>query len=106
MVLSRVAVGMGGRKPVLRSLRIPDHIHPSGGAGQAAILSQLLCAEGAAHLAGVPAGARHLLWPGGLVCGSAGGRGDPDGAVVGLSAVCTEPVSPEPAGGTRTHVVA
>ena len=80
----RQPVGMGGRHSLFRSQRISDHIHPAGNARQAALLPQLSCAPGAAHLAGVCAAAGGGLSERAVVHRPQRVGGDQDRAVAGL----------------------
>src|SRR5258708_37614250 len=84
MVLSGLAVGMGGCEPVLRTLGISDYVNPDGGTGQAALLPQFLRAPRTAHLARLSAGVGDLLFERAVVCRSASSPGNSNRAVVGI----------------------
>ena len=86
------------------SQRISDHIHPADHARQAALLSQLSCAPGAAHLAGVSAAAGGGLPECAVVHRPQRVGGDQDRAVAGLHFLRAEPVSSDAAAGDRSDV--
>ena len=104
MDLLRVAVGMGGGQSLLRALRIPDHLHSAGDAGQAALLPQLPCAQGAAHLAGVYSSAGRGLCRGALVRRPQRDRRGEDSSVAGLHLLCPESLPSDAARGHRSHL--
>ena len=85
---------MGGGEPIFCALGLSDYFDFAGGAGEATVLSQLLWATRAAHLAGVFAGVGRGLFEFGLVYRSTGSGGDQGRAVVGLHLFCAEPFSP------------
>ena len=95
---------MGGGQSLLRSLRLPDHLHPADDAGQAALLSQLSCAQGAAHLAGLRVAAGGGLSQRALVHRpQRDGRGQ-GRALAGLSLLRAESLPSGAAPGHRTHL--
>src|SRR5512146_3254666 len=100
----RLALGMGGRRTLLRAVWIPDHFDPADHARQAEVLSQLSCAPCSAHLAGLHPGARTGVHECSMVhrprrmgCGE-------DSTVARLHLLCTKLVSPDAASCAGAHV--
>src|ERR1019366_8310045 len=97
---------MGGCESVLCALRFSDYIHSAGGAREAALLPQFLRTQGAAHLAGVFAGAGGVLSECSVVHWFTRSGSHQDSAVVGLRLVSAEHLSSCAAALHRSHVVA
>lgn len=101
----RVAVGMGGGQSLFCSVGISDYFDPAGGAGQAALLSQFLWTEGAAHLAGVCAAAGGGVSECAVVHRTERRGCDQDSALAGLHFLCAEPGARNAAAGAGADVV-
>ena len=104
--ITRSLWGWAGRQSLLRALRLSDHVDSAGGAREAALLSQLLCAPGAAHLAGLCAGAGGGLSECAVVYRPQRAGRNQGRALAGLHLFRAESFSPGAAAGHRAHLVA